>query len=424
MAECVYCGHTPPEVEAARREEAKRRGFGQELLSRSSPFTFLFLGMNLGVFALMWLAGGMSTMAADLQVLIEFGAKQNELVAGQGQYWRLVTCIFIHIGFLHLFFNNYALWIVGHQIELLYGSARFVILYLAAGIAGSIGSYIFNPDKSSAGASGALFGLFGVMAAFAFRYRNEIPATLSRGIRRQVIPLIVINLIFGFSVPGIDNAAHIGGLVTGMGLAFLIPYKRPQERATPLVWRALMVICLAIIFGSIIMAFRNYDGPPLRLANLTSTPGASVKSFYEKMRDADQSLRESFDLMRAIFEKKDSNADATAAIKATEQGIRFINEMPKIEEEASRYSQQLLDILTRQKNIVQRFADSEQKDWIKLESEEDDLTMDYYILVQEIKSWLPGFLRKHGFELQESPPDDKSKASRTLRSRKTTAFNS
>ncbi|MCI0485823.1 MAG: rhomboid family intramembrane serine protease [Blastocatellia bacterium] len=411
VAECLYCGHAPPEIVAARREEAKLHRFGQALFTRSTPFTFLFLGMNLGVFALMWMAGGMGAMAADLQVLIEFGAKKNELIAGQDQYWRLVTCIFIHIGFLHLFFNNYALWIVGREIELLYGSARFVILYLATGVAGSMGSYIFNPKAVSAGASGALFGLFGVLATFGFRYRKEIPDTISRGIRRQVIPLIIINLLFGFSVTGIDNAAHIGGLLTGIALTFVISYKRPQEKATPLVWRALMLVCLAIIFGSTVLAFRNYDGPRPSFANLTKSPGASVRKYVEEMGNADKSLRESNESLKSIIEKKDDGADSSAAMKAVERGIRSINETPQIEDEADRYRERLLALLTRQKEIIQRFSESDQKDWNKLIAEENAVVSRRIKLVEEINSWLPGFLEKHDLEVQEQPSGDKSKDS-------------
>jgi rhomboid protease GluP len=185
-------------------------------------------------------------------VLRGFGAKQNALIADQHQYWRLITSIFIHIGFIHLFLNNYALWIIGQEIEQIYGSARFVVLYLVTGIAGSLGSYIFNPEATSAGASGAIFGLFGVMATFAFKYRKEIPKTLSRDIMRRVLPIIAINLAFGFSVKIVDNAAHIGGLLAGIVLAFVIPYMRPDEKHTPMGWRIVQVICIALMLISFV----------------------------------------------------------------------------------------------------------------------------------------------------------------------------
>ena len=260
---------------ADAREEARTRRFINALINRSNPFTYLFIGVNLGMFLLLWLAGGMDMMAADQRALEGFGAKVNSRIYEQGEYWRFVTSIFLHIGFIHIFFNNYALWIIGQEIERLYGSARFVVLYLLTGIAGSIASFFYRPEAASAGASGAIFGLFGVLAVFAFRYRKEIPHIISRDIKRRVIPLIAINLGIGWLIPMIDNSAHVGGLVTGGVLALLVPYKRPEERRTGVVWRALEVACIAVIALSFIAVFRAYDGPPLQAKNFTGQTCAS-----------------------------------------------------------------------------------------------------------------------------------------------------
>ena len=226
--DCIYCGTMTVEAMAARQEAEREHRFLYAFVTRSNPFTLIIIGMNAGVFLLEWLAGGMGGLSADSQVLRAFGAKNNDLINQQQQYWRLVTAIFIHIGFLHFLLNNYALWIIGQEIERLYGSARFVILYLLTGVAGSLASYTFNPGHDSAGASGAIFGLFGVMATFAFRFRKELPERLSTDIRRRILPVIAINLIFGFSMRIVDNAAHIGGLLAGIALALIIPYQRPN----------------------------------------------------------------------------------------------------------------------------------------------------------------------------------------------------
>ena len=386
--ECPYCSYSSPEAVAAKREEARLRNFAQALLKRSSPFTFLFIGMNLGVFALMWLAGGMGSMSTDHQVLIEFGAKENSLIDGRNQYWRLVTCIFIHIGFLHLFFNNYALWIVGQEIERLYGSSRFVLLYLVTGIAGSVASYSYNPGATSAGASGAIFGLFGVLAAFAFRYRTEIPKVLRQAITRRVIPIIAINLIIGFSAKQIDDSAHIGGLVTGILLVFVVPYKRPQEKATALVWRGLMSVCMAIIIGSSALAFHNYKGPGLRFANLAKSPGNNVQDYLKSMGDADTVLRESFNLMDAIIDERNENADAEAAEAKVERGIKSLSDGPQIGGEANEFRQRLLALLTEQQEIIGRFSASNQKDWDKFKSEETALKIRFIQFSKDIETWL------------------------------------
>src|SRR5437763_8497324 len=139
--------------------------FLQAIWSRRPTYTYVFFAINIAVFVLMALAGGSTNEAT----LMAFGVKSNAEIA-KGQWWRFVTPIFIHIGLLHLFFNSYALWIVGPQVEKLYGSGRFVILYVLTGVAGVYGSYAYHPDTISAGASGAIFGLFGVLLAFGIRY--------------------------------------------------------------------------------------------------------------------------------------------------------------------------------------------------------------------------------------------------------------
>ena len=153
--------------------------FLQTVWTRRPHFTYVFLGINIAVFVLMTLAGG----TTNDSTLIAFGVKSNELI-NQGQYWRFLTPVFIHIGILHLFFNSYALWMVGPQVEKLYGGARFVLLYVLTGIAGVAGSYWHRPEGLSAGASGAIFGLFGVLLVFGLRYRRHVPPFFSRASAR------------------------------------------------------------------------------------------------------------------------------------------------------------------------------------------------------------------------------------------------
>ncbi len=354
----------------------------------------IFIGINVGVFVLMCLAGGFAVTSPDPKLLIGFGAKQNALIAGQHQYWRLITSMFIHVGVIHLLLNNYALWIIGQEIERIYGSSRFVILYLLTGLLGSLGSYAFNPQATSAGASGAIFGLFGVMATFAFKYRAEIPELLSREIKRRIIPIIAINLVFGFSVRIVDNAAHVGGLVSGIALALAVHYKRPSERITPLAWRVLQIGCLALILVSFVHAFRNYDGPPLRFSNLTARPGASVITYFEGMKEADRALRES---MKAATSP---GRDKTSATDAVERGIRALAEVHQSDSEADRYRERLLGLLTEQKNILSDPAQSDNRNMLR--RREDALADRYNQFQTEYSRWLPGFLNAHGYELESA----------------------
>src|SRR5215468_4779782 len=254
--------------------------FLQAVWTRRPLFTYVFFGVNIFIFALMALAGG-----SDPQTLIAFGVKDNALIAS-GQWWRFVTPVFIHIGLLHLAFNSYALWIVGPQVEKLYGPARFVILYVLTGIAGVCGSYFYHPQSISAGASGAIFGLFGVLLVFGVRYRNSIPPFFKRAVGTGVLPVIVINLIIGFTIPAIDNSAHLGGLLAGAALAALVPFQKPGAE-TPGIFKTLQMVLLALIVVSFYAVAKNYDGPHLSVRNLRRsftqilTTGSAAQDFID-----------------------------------------------------------------------------------------------------------------------------------------------
>ena len=368
--DCIYCGTMTVEAMAARQEAEREHRFLYAFVTRSNPFTLIIIGMNAGVFLLEWLAGGMGGLSADSQVLRAFGAKNNDLINQQQQYWRLVTAIFIHIGFLHFLLNNYALWIIGQEIERLYGSARFVILYLLTGVVGSLASYTFNPGHDSAGASGAIFGLFGVMATFAFRFRKELPERLSTDIRRRILPVIAINLIFGFSMRIVDNAAHIGGLLAGIALALIIPYQRPNERSTANIWRILQIACLAAMLLSFVAAFRNYDGPQLSVKNLTGDPRARLADYDQRMNRAHTALVESLNAFMKIIDQRDPKADIRPALNAAERGINDIQDIPKLSGEIDQLRAELLELLTEQREIINRFAAMKEKNWTEIERQE------------------------------------------------------
>ncbi len=142
-------------------------------------------------------------------------------LVADGELWRLATVTLVHGGIIHLGFNMYALYIVGPLVEGLYGSPRFALVYVLTAAAGSAASFVFSPSPVSVGASGAVFGLFGMLLV---SDRVHRPA-LTRGARNltgQIGMLIVINLFLGFSIPNIDNAAHIGGLLAGAWLGFIL----------------------------------------------------------------------------------------------------------------------------------------------------------------------------------------------------------
>ena len=189
--------------------------------------TFLAMAILLG-FGIEILTGAWT----DGEKLAQLGAIVHELVIGQGQYWRLLTAMFLHgdgtIGgdILHLGMNLFALFQLGSLYELMFGTRRFLLIYFAAGLTASLASLIHNAG-ASVGASGAIFGILG---AFVFsvrrspRWRHERAA---RGIVNQVIFWIVANIAIGLRIPQIDNAAHIGGLIAGLVLGVVLPHREP-----------------------------------------------------------------------------------------------------------------------------------------------------------------------------------------------------
>jgi membrane associated rhomboid family serine protease len=145
----------------------------------------------------------------------------DKAAVAHGEYWRLLSSTLLHAGWIHLLFNMYALYFGGALVERIYGGRLMLLMYVVTGIAASTASFVFGSDIPSIGASGAIFGMFGVLVAAA-RAHNPIVDRRSQAILGQIGVLIVINLFIGFVVPGIDYFAHIGGLVAGLWLGLII----------------------------------------------------------------------------------------------------------------------------------------------------------------------------------------------------------
>jgi rhomboid protease GluP len=166
-----------------------------------------------------------------------------------GEYWRLLTVTLVHGSLIHLVFNMYALWIIGPIVEALYGSGRYLAIYLLCAAAGSAASFATSPNPA-VGASGAVFGLFGALLV-ADRVHRPALTRNARNLTMQIGILIAINLLIGFSVRGIDNAAHIGGLLAGAWLGFFLV---PRGARLPTRPRLLQAGGVALLIGIIALA--------------------------------------------------------------------------------------------------------------------------------------------------------------------------
>ncbi len=191
---------------------------------------WLIFAFNIAMFGYSLLQGFSlmgSNDESDLVTLIDLGAKFTALIDLDGQWWRFLTAMILHGGLVHLAFNSYALYILGPEVERIYGAPRFAVIYLAAGLGGSAGSYVFGSLAAPAiGASGAIFGLMGALGAFAYSARATLGDTAKRNLR-QIAGVAAINLLIGFSLPGIDNYAHLGGLIVGVVVGLVLA---PQLR--------------------------------------------------------------------------------------------------------------------------------------------------------------------------------------------------
>lgn len=185
----------------------------------------------------------------DANILAKFGAN-NIILVKSGEVWRLLTSAFLHVGLIHLFVNMYSLRVIGPSVEALIGKWKFIFIYLVSSISSSLMSLVFTESNIvSAGASGAIFGLMGALLYFGYHYRLY----LNDAIKTQIIPVIVFNLLIGFMISGIDNGAHIGGLVGGYLATMAIGIKNKSHKKDMI--NGWIVLTLYLAFLSYIVFF-------------------------------------------------------------------------------------------------------------------------------------------------------------------------
>lgn len=229
------------EINDKNEVEAKK---AEDIFTKKRPvITYALIIINVLVFLAMYIFGKGSE---DNLTLLLFGANYPVLVRA-GDYYRLITSAFLHAGLLHLIFNNYALYVIGSQLESFLGKAKFLIIYLVSAICGSLMSMLFS-DGISVGASGAIFGLLGSLLYFGYNYRVYLGTVL----KSQIIPLIILNLVIGFITPGIDNAAHIGGLLGGLGMTMALGIKYKTSTFEKVNGKIIMAVYIGFL---IFMAF-------------------------------------------------------------------------------------------------------------------------------------------------------------------------
>ena len=199
------------DINKKNEEEAK---MNEDVFKMKKPYvTYALIGINTIIFVISMIINILPLFAVNRYFIVH------------GEYYRLITGIFFHNGILHLMFNMYSLYVIGTQLESFLGKVKYLIVYLLSGLAGSVLSIFFS-NSFSVGASGAIFGLLGSLLYFGYHYRVYLDSV----IKSQIIPLIVLNLSLGLMLRGIDNWAHIGGLIGGIFSTMGVGIKYKSEK--------------------------------------------------------------------------------------------------------------------------------------------------------------------------------------------------
>ena len=224
------------------------------------PVTLLLIGANLLVFGLM-LGNGAGLWHAQNSIQLAWGANFGPATQ-DGQWWRLGSALFLHFGLIHLTMNLWALWDGGQLVERMFGHLRFIIIYLASGLCGNLLSLVIQGNEAvSGGASGAIFGVYGALLVFVWRERQQLNPGEFRWLFWGALGFSAVSITLGLIIPGIDNSAHIGGLVAGCLLGML--FGRALTTSSPWRWQD-RIFSGSLLAGGIIYLATHIPPPAYR----------------------------------------------------------------------------------------------------------------------------------------------------------------
>jgi len=253
-SECSFCGTKLRSPRARSQSSGSGQVLGGLLPVPSTACSVIIL-VTIVVYAASWyltqqvssnaMVAAPSLGGINGGVLQELGAK-SPLIIISHQWWRLVTAIFLHAGLFHIGMNLWCLFDLGPQVEALFGASKFVVFYLVTGVAGFLLSLFWNPFGTSIGASGAVLGLIGVLIGASFHH-GGLGKAYRGTLWRWVIYILIFGLLPFFAV---DNAAHIGGLVAGLALGYVVPEADSETVTGDKLWNVLALFSVIIIAGS------------------------------------------------------------------------------------------------------------------------------------------------------------------------------
>ncbi len=235
-----------------------------ELLVHATPRFFVtpaLIAANVAYFAIA-VAYGVSPIQPDGQDLQNLGALYGPLVF-EGEWWRILTATFVHIGFLHLFVNMWCLWNLGNAAERMFGNFTFLVIYLLSGVGGCLASLAWHPSVLSAGASGAVFGIAGALVSMLYFGHIQVPQQVVRNLLSSLAFFLGFNLLLGSVVMRIDNAGHIGGLLVGLGLGAVLHRPLPYGHRPWFRFLIVPAVVLLFIAAAEVATEKSADDPDL-----------------------------------------------------------------------------------------------------------------------------------------------------------------
>jgi len=246
-----YCKTCQSQLtEESQPQEVDALPVQSSLANTTTPATFALLGINIAVFIVM-VALGASIFDPDTQQVLHWGADYGPYTLG-GQYWRLISSMFIHFGIIHILGNMWCLWSLGRLAERLLGSLSVIGIYLLTGVGASLVSLSWDPMRVSAGASGAIFGIAGALITTLYFGKHNLSPESVRRLLGYVVRFSILNLLFGLKAH-VDNMAHLGGLVTGLLIGLFLARtftssveERGTQRRTIMAVSALVILVLCV----------------------------------------------------------------------------------------------------------------------------------------------------------------------------------
>lgn len=254
---CPYCGAQI----GPRAVDLRASQLASSLLPRANVTSIVILIINVAFFIAELVVNaqlthtslfdGVSSVSSGVVIL--FGGKAGPYIYG-GQWWRLITAGFLHAGFVHLAMNSYTLFILVTEVEQFYGTSRLIVAYVVSTFTGFLCSLMFSPRSLSLGASAAAFGLIGIMLAMSLRHRSD---PLVQMVRAQYTQWVIFSLVLSL-LPGVDLAAHVGGLIGGFVVGMVGGLPGLPNSPTETLWKTLAGVAIAVVLWALLQDYLSY----------------------------------------------------------------------------------------------------------------------------------------------------------------------